>query len=183
MTSEVLRHDVKPYKENATFRSLLRSLFSHSSGQWLRTFWAVLHQVLPVCRSSNSTNISARFNGEEKSFRHVARVEKSLDLDKPWSWKYGRKKTKTLTWRLAWWLLSGTKLYAILFFHRSTTQIAISDKKDCCEIKKFATTVTWRHTSPSLLHFPHSFALIIDGWNQSLFRGDDSDGNVLQSGP
>ena len=62
-------------------------------------------------------------------------------------------------------------------------QIAISDKKDFPEIKKFATMVTWRQTSHCLLHFPDSFAIIIDGWNQSLFSGDDSEENVFQSGP
>ena len=54
---------------------------------------------------SNSTKISAKFNREEKYFRHVAMVEKSaLDLDKPWTYKYGRKKTENLdmtTWMIA----------------------------------------------------------------------------------
>lgn len=59
----------------------------------------LLFALFCVCAEqiSNSTKISTKFNREEKYFSHVAKVEKSaLDLDKPWTYKYGRKKNENL---------------------------------------------------------------------------------------
>ena len=58
--------------------------------------------------------IDRTFYRQEKSSRHVVLVAKCLDLNKPWSEKYGRKKMKR--WLFCARLHSGTKRQPILLF-------------------------------------------------------------------
>ena len=69
----------------------------NSSGEW----GAAIHTapLLALSQLSNITNNVSKaiyfckaLNREKKSLRHVAMVTKFLDLNKPWSCKYGRKK-------------------------------------------------------------------------------------------
>ena len=68
---------------------------------------------------------------EEKLLPHVAMVAKFLDLNTPWSRKYGRKKKRKNwhVWLSCTWLKSGTK-QPIIFFHRSTMQMTVLIKND-----------------------------------------------------
>ena len=63
---------------------------------------------------------------------HDAMEAKFLDLNKPWSCKYGKQKKWTRMTGFLWlaWLHSETKRCPILFFHRLMMQMAFSVKKD-----------------------------------------------------
>ena len=67
-------------------------------------------------------------NREEKSLRHVSMVAKFLDLIKLWFCKYcwEKKKKKLICITFLCMLHSGSKRQLVLFFHRSTMQIAVS---------------------------------------------------------
>ena len=73
----------------------------NSSGEWGAAPYSSIHTapLLALSQLSNITNnvykaiyFCKALNREKKSLRHVAMVTKFLDLNKPWSCKYGRKK-------------------------------------------------------------------------------------------
>ena len=92
---------------------------------------------------------------KEKSWGHVTMVAKFLDLNKLWSFKYGRK-TKTTEKLSCLTLLCmialRNKTVVHTFFYRSTMQMAVSVKKRLLRAWNFATMATWRHTSPLYYH-------------------------------
>ena len=70
-----------------------------SSGEWGAISSIHTVPLLPLSQLSNITNNVSKaisfckaLNREKTSLRHVAMVTKFLDLNKPWSCKYGRKK-------------------------------------------------------------------------------------------
>ena len=73
----------------------------NSSGEWGAAPYSSIHTapLLALSQLSNITNNVSKaiyfckaLNREKKSLRDVAMVTKFLDLNKPWSCKYGRKK-------------------------------------------------------------------------------------------
>ena len=77
-------------------KKFLPQVGANSSGEW-GALYSSIHTVplLALFQLSNITDKAISFCkalNREKSLRHVAMVTKFLDLNKPWSCKYGRKK-------------------------------------------------------------------------------------------
>ena len=89
-----------------------------------------------------------RYMGK-KSSRHVAMVAKFMDLNKPWSCKYGGKKTKKLICITFLWMIA---LRNKTLAHTFLPSLDNANGRICQERKfrsrDFVTMVTWRHTSP-----------------------------------
>ena len=103
----------------------------------------VRHTILAeICK------LNVLSNKEEMSLRHVAMVAKFLDLNKPCSWKYGRKKKKKWTCMTFLYMVA---LRNKTIAHTFLSPLDNSNGRLCQErllrYENFATMVTRRHTS------------------------------------
>ena len=80
-------------------------------------------------------------------------VAKFLDLNKPWSCKYDKKKWHV--WLSCAWLHSGTRRWPIRFYHRLTANDRLCQER-LMKSRNLATVVTWCHKSP-----PYSFLCVL----------------------
>ena len=121
---------------------------------WLLTpgggSWREVVALMEFHCSHTTKTISMCVSSREEKLRYVTMVAKVLELNEPWSCKYGRKKTKKLTRTTLF--LSMIALRNKTVAHAFLPSFDDANNRLCQErllwSRNFATMVMWRHTFP-----------------------------------